>query len=185
MTFSKNKNVNILICLIIFSFCLTNCSNHSKTDKNKLLEGMYKMYSIQSQDSTGAWKESGVANGGESYILYDGLGHMAVQITPKGYKDFEWLEEEVALNPKMFQDKVDSMSVPELKQAVANFASYYAYVANYRIDKATNTIIHERLIGTIPSIWGTEVKRQFSFSGDTLILINPLANRRLMWLRQE
>ena len=92
MTFSKKNNVTILICLIIFSFCLTYCSNHSQTDDNKLLAGMYKMYSIQSQDSTGAWKESGVANGGESYILYDGLGHMAVQITTKGYDNFEWLE---------------------------------------------------------------------------------------------
>jgi len=185
MTSSKKNKVTILICLIIFSFCLTYCSNQSQTDDNKLLAGMYKMYSIQSQDSTGVWKESGIANGGESYILYDGLGHMAVQITPKGYDNFEWLEEEVALNPKMFQDKVESMSVPELKQAVTNFASYYAYVANYRIDKATNTIIHERLIGNIPSIWRTEVKRQYSFSGDTLILINPVANRRLMWLRQK
>ena len=185
MTFSKMNNVTILLCIIIFSFCLTYCSNQSQTDKNKLLAGMYKMYSIQSQDSTGAWVESGVANGGESYIVYDGLGHMGVQITPKGYDNFEWLEEEVALNPKMFQDKVENMSVPELKKAVTNFASYYAYVANYRIVKATNTIIHERLIGTIPSIWGTEVKRQFSFSGDTLILINPVANRKLMWLRQK
>ena len=185
MTFLKKRNIIALPFLIIFSFFLTTCSNVSQSDKNKALAGMYKMYSIQSLDSTGAWKESGVANGGESYILYDGLGHMAVQITPKGYKDFKWLNEEDALNPKRFQEKIDSMSVPELREAVENFASYYAYVANYTIDQATNMVTHERLIGTIPSIWGTQVKRQFSFNGDTLVLINPVVNRRLMWVRQK
>ncbi len=185
MPFSKKRNITALIFLIISSLFFIKCSNNAQSDKNKMLAGMYKMYSIQTLDSTGAWKQSGVANGGESYILYDGLGHMAVQITPKDYKDFKWLDEEDALNPKIFQEKIDSMSEPELKQAVVNFASNYVYVANYTIDQSTNMITHQRLIGTIPSIWGTEVKRLFSFSGDTLILINPVVNRRLMWVRQK
>ncbi len=176
MTCLKKEDITTLTSLIIYTFFLTSCSHYIPTDKSKILAGMYKMYSIQSQDSTGIWKESGVANGGESYILYDGLGHMAVQITPKGYKEFNWLDEEDALNPKRFQEKIDSMSVSELKQAVTYFASNYVYVANYSIDKVFNIVTHERLIGTIPSIWGTEVKRKFSFSGDTLILINPVVN---------
>lgn len=86
---------------------------------------MYKLYSIQSQDSTGVWRESGYGNGGESYIIYDGLGHMAVQITPKGYSDFKWLNEEQALNEKILKAKIDSMSLTELKAAVTEFSSNY------------------------------------------------------------
>ena len=146
---------------------------------------MYKLYRIEEQDSTGIWRQSDWAKGGEGYIVYDGLGHMAVQIIPNGYKDFKWLSEESALNGKVVQQKTDSMSLGELKAAVSEFASNYVYVANYSIDDTSNIITHKRLTSTIPSIWNTDVKRKFSFSGDTLILRNPNANRVLKWIRQK
>ncbi len=185
MTFSESKNMTRIFISLITTLFWTACSNHSQSDKNKTLAGMYKLYSIQSQDSTGVWRESGYGNGGESYIIYDGLGHMAVQITPKGYNDFKWLNEEQALNETILKAKIDSMSLIELKAAVTEFSSNYVYFANYTLDDTTNIVTHKRLISTIPSIWGTEVKRKFSFSGDTLILINPVVNRRLTWLRQK
>jgi hypothetical protein len=83
MTFSESKNMTRILISLIATLSWTACSNDSQSDKNKTLAGMYKLYSIQSQDSTGVWRESGYGNGGESYIIYDGLGHMAVQITPK------------------------------------------------------------------------------------------------------
>jgi hypothetical protein len=67
--------LHLLLFAVIY---LTACSNPSKSNKNKSLAGMYKLYKIESQDSAGTWKESGWYNGGESYIIYDGLGHMAV-----------------------------------------------------------------------------------------------------------
>ena len=174
------------LCPLLFAaIYLTACSNPPKTNKNKLLAGMYKLYKIESQDSAGIWKESGWYNGGESYIVYDGLGHMAVQITPKGYKDFKWIEEEQAINEKMVKEKTDSMSLPELKAAVAEFASNYVYVANYTVDDTANIVTHKRITGTIPKVWSTEVKRRFSFSGDTIILKPLDANRRLLWIRQK
>jgi hypothetical protein len=185
MTFSERKKMTGILISLIATLFLTDCSDHSLSDKNKILAGMYKLYSIQSQDSTGAWRESGYGNGGESYIIYDGLGHMAVQITPKGYGDFKWLNEEQALDEAILKAKIDSMSLTELKAAVTEFASNYVYIANYTIDNTTDIVTHERLISTIPAIWGTEVRRKFSFSGDTLILINPVVNRRLTWLRQK
>lgn len=78
---------------------------------------MYKLYAIESLDSTGVWKESGYGNGGESYKIYDGLGHMAVKITPKGYSNFKWLNEEQALDETILKTKIDSMSMTELKAA--------------------------------------------------------------------
>lgn len=171
--------------LLLFSaIYLISCSSPTK-NKNGLLAGMYKLYKIESQDSAGTWKESGWFNGGESYIVYDGLGHMAVQITPKGYNNFKWLEEEQAINEKIVKEKTDSMSLPELKAAVAAFASNYVYVGNYTVDDTANIVTHNRITGTIPAVWGTEVKRKFSFSGDTIILKPLTANRRLIWIRQK
>ena len=110
---------------------------------------------------------------------------MAVQITPKGYKDFNWLTETESINEKVVRRKVDSMSLKELKAAVVEFSSSYVYVADYSIDYSANVVTHKRVSSSIPSVWGTEVKRSFSFSGDTLILRVLNANRRLKWLRQK
>ncbi len=170
--------------LLFLAIYLVACSSPTK-NKNSLLAGMYKLYKIESQDSAGTWKESGRYNGGESYIVYDGLGHMAVQITPKGYNNFKWLEEEQSINEKIVKEKIDSMSLPELKAAVAEFASNYVYVGNYTVDDTANIVTHSRITATIPRVWGTEVKRKFSFSGDTIILKPLTANRRLLWIRQK
>ena len=171
--------------LLLFSaIYLISCSSPSK-NKNGLLAGMYKLYKVESQDSAGIWEESGRYNGGESYIVYDGLGHMAVQITPKGYKDFKWMDDEQSINEKIVKEKIDSMSLPELKAAVAEFASNYVYVGNYTVDDTANIVTHKRITATIPGVWGTEVKRKFSFSGDTIILKPLTANRRLIWIRQK
>lgn len=121
----------------------------------------------------------------ESSIVYDGLGHMAVQITPKGYKDFKWMDDEQSINEKIVKEKIDSMSLPELKAAVAEFASNYVYVRNYTVDDTANIVTHKRITTAIPGVWGTEVKRKFSFSGDTFILKPIDANRRLIWIRHK
>ncbi len=185
MPFSKHKNIIALLILLIFAVYLVACSGQVKKDKNRMLAGMYKLHIIERQDSIGAWIRSGWSDGGESYIIYDGLGHMAVQITPKGYRDFKWLNEEQALDEKILKEKIDSMPVTELKAAVTEFSSNYVYVANYTIDDTADIITHHRLTSTIPAIWGTEVKRKFLFNGDTLTLINPVVSRRLIWLRQK
>jgi hypothetical protein len=181
----RMRNAAALFALALYAICFFACSGSAKKDKNGMLAGMYKLHTIETQDTSGTWLRSGWANGGESYILYDGLGHMAVQITPKGYRDFKWLSEEQALDEKLLKEKIDSMPVADLKAAVTEFSSNYVYVANYTIDDTADIITHHRLTSTVPAIWGTEVKRKFSFSGDTLILINPVVSRRLIWIRQK
>lgn len=179
------KPVTAVFTFSLITIYLVACSDQPGNNKNKMLAGMYKLYKIESQDSAGVWKESGWYNGGESYIIYDGLGHMAVQITPKGYKDFKWLEEEPAINEKKVKEKTDSLSLPELKAAVAEFASNYVYVANYSIDDTADIVTHKRIMGTVPEVWNTEVKRRFSFNSDTITLKPLDANRRLIWIRQK
>lgn len=164
---------------------VSGCLNRPKVSKGATLAGMYKLLIIEHQDPTGRWQEEDWAKGGDSYIVYDGLGHMAVQITPKGYKDFKWLTESESIDEELVKRKTESMSLAELKAAVVEFSSDYVYVANYSIDHATNVVTHKRVSSSIPSVWGTEVMRSFSFAGDTLILKVLNKNRRLKWLRQK
>ena len=186
MPLTKNRTIKPLPFLIIFSFFLIACSSNSQGDKNKKLVGMYKLYRIESPDSTGSWIESEWGKGGESYILYDGLGHMAVNITPKAYKEFNWpLSEEQTINEKILKEKTDSMSLTDLKAAVTQFASNYVYVAKYSFNDTLNIVTHNRITGTVPSIWGTEVKRKITFNGDTIILEPLKTTRRLIWIRQK
>ena len=173
------------IFLFLALFFVSGCLRRPQGSTGPALVGMYKLVIIEHQDSTGRWQEESWARGGDSYIVYDGLGHMAVQITPKGYKNFNWLTETESINEKVVRRKVDSMSLKELKAAVVEFSSSYVYVADYSIDYSANVITHKRVSSSIPSVWGTEVKRSFSFSGDTLILRVLNANRRLKWLRQK
>ena len=125
MTITDFKNVKCITILFVTILFLTSCSNQSKNSKEVSLAGMYKLWIIEYQDSTGVWHEDSWAKGGESYIIYDGLGHMAVQITPKGYKDFKWLGELESINQNFVKQKVDSMSLQDLKAAVMNFSSNY------------------------------------------------------------
>ena len=173
----------IASCSLLFTLLLFACANRKPDHIDSQLAGMYKLFIIENQDSSGAWHEQEWGKGGDGYIVYDGRGHMAVQITPKGYKDFAWLDEESSINENAVNKKIDSMSVDELRKAVQQFVSNYVYVANYTIED-THVLIHHRISSTIPSIWGTTVRRSFSFSGDTLILKNLNANRRLKWIRQ-
>jgi len=171
--------------LLFIPVLLSACGNKTQTDTNNQLAGMYKLYIIENQDSSGVWHEQPWAKGGDGYIVYDGKGHMAVQITPQGYRDFPWLNEENTINTDSVRQKVGNMSIDELKAAVIEFSSNYVYVGNYTINDSAGVIQHDRISHTIPSAWNTSVKRRFTFKGDTIILEPLTVNRRLKWIRQQ
>jgi hypothetical protein len=171
--------------LLFITLLLLGCMEQPKTDRNEQLAGMYKLYSIQVQDSAGVYHDEW-ASDGTGYIVYDGKGHMAVHITPKAYKEYKWvLSENETLYPEKIKAKMDSMTVDELKAAVEEFASNYVYVANYSLSDSENVVTHHRLSHTIPSSWNTTVKRRFIFHGDTLELHNDADKRRLIWIKQK
>ena len=172
-----------LITAITAILFLSSCTG--KKDKRELLTGMYKLIISENIDSTGVCHEDPWAKGGTGYIVYDGIGHMAVHITREGYKDFNWLNRIDALNPAKIEARIDSMSVDELKAAVREFAGSYAYAANYTIEDTADVVVHNRLSASIPAEWGTYAPRAFSFSGDTIILRVLDGNRRLKWLKMK
>jgi len=175
----------ILPCLGILLW-ISSCNTKSKGERMKSLAGMYKLVIMENVDSaTGQWSEDPWAAGGESYIIYDGLGHMAVEITPKDYKAFKWITENQSTDLKRFNQHIDTLSEASLKAAVREFAANYVYFANVRINDTADIVSHDRISGTIPVVWGTAVHRTFRFSGDTLILQVLNGNRRLKWIRMK
>lgn len=180
------KNLNVLIVSLLAIILLTACSNNKTNNANNSIAGLYKLKIMEKLDSTtNRWYEEDFGKGGDSYILYDGSGHMAVQITSKGYKDFDWLTEKQATDNRLLTQHIDSMSCEQLKSAIKEFTSNFFYFADYRINDTTNIITHKRLSSSVPSAWGTLVKRQFFFTGDTLTLLFPDRKKRLKWIRQK
>jgi len=173
--------------LIFFTFTglLCTCTNKSQLNRNRLLAGMYKLYIIENKDSAGVWRQQEWARDGGGYIIYDGNGHMGVHIIPKGYEDFPWLDEESAINNGKIGTRIDSMSTAELKNAVEEFSSSYVYFGSYAVDDTADVVTHYRITSSIPAVWGTTVKRKFSFKGDTMVLEPLNANRRLKWIKQK
>jgi len=173
-----------LIIFLITSVLISACTGKSKPNRNEQLAGMYKLYIAENADSKGVWREDPWIKGGTGYIVYDGMGHMAVHITRQGYNDFTWLPEEESLRPERVNQKLDSMSTEELKATVRAFSSSYAYVGNYTIEDTIEVVKHHRISTSIHSPLGSTVRRAFAFSGDTIILRVLNGNRRLKWIKQ-
>jgi hypothetical protein len=171
--------------LFIVSGLSFTCTDKSQLDRNGMLAGMYKLYIIENNDSAGVWRQQEWAKDGAGYIIYDGKGHMGVHIIPKGYEDFRWLDEESSIDSEKISARIDSISTRELKNALKEFSSSYVYFGNYAVDDTVDVVTHYRVTSSIPAVWGTTVKRKFSFKGDTIILEPLNTNRRLKWIKQN
>ena len=178
-----NPTLNLFYPFVICCI-FEGCIENKPADKLSRLAGMYKLYIAENADSNGVWHEDPWTKGGTGYIVYDGMGHMAVHITRKGYNDYKWLPEEASLRDEKINQKLDSMSTEELKEAVRAFSSSYVYAGNYIIEDTTDVVKHERLSTSIHSPAGSTVRRAFTFSGDTIILRVLNGNRRLKWIKQ-
>ena len=77
----------LFLYLFILTIAVSSCNQSQPKSPHEQFRGLYKLFIIESKDSTGHWQEYSWNKGGESYIMYDGMGHMAVQITPKDYKN--------------------------------------------------------------------------------------------------
>lgn len=174
-----------LFILFIMSGLSFTCADKSQRDRNRLLAGMYKLYTMENKDSAGIWRKQEWGKDGDGYIIYDGNGHMGVHIIPKAYKDFPWMDEESSINNEKIGTRIDSMSNGELKNAVKEFSSSYVYFGNYAVDDTADVVTHYRITSSIPAVWGTTVQRKFLFKGDTIILEPLNANRRLKWLKVQ
>jgi hypothetical protein len=185
MAITRLQPVKSLIHLLMATALFVSCSDKRPGGTHNTIAGLYKLLSNEKLDpATNRFYEDDFGKGGDSYILYDAAGHMAVHITSKDYRNFEWLPEKQATDKKALARHIDSMPLDQLKPALTEFSSSFAYTANYSIDEAIQVVTHTRLSCSVPSAWGTQVKRRFSISGDTLMLSFLDGSKRLKWLRQ-
>jgi hypothetical protein len=136
---------------------------------------------------TGTWKlvsfEQVKANGEVSYpmgpdadgwIMYDGKGHMCVQLTR-------------ANRPKFASNNFLGGTPEEIKSA---FEGYFAYCGTYEVNEKEGFVVHHLKLSMYPNWIGTDQKRFFEFSGDRLTLKTPPFQQageqlilRLVWER--
>lgn len=162
-----------IMAVVFFLLTAFSCtSNDPKNDSR--FHGMWKLDIIESYDYiSGTWSHWDTDQYHDGYILYDGMGHMAVHLTPKGYKDFD------------LSEHVDSLDMEGLKERLKFYETNFLYLAEY--ETTDNVIDHNRLSATDPKNWGTVLTQDFEFKNDTLILSareSIDANRlRLRWVK--
>lgn len=126
-------------------------------------------------NAAAAWRPDPGKAGYKGYIVYDGTGHMSVQITPEAYR---------ALNGQVDQDALDCDS---LRRLSALYARNYAYFAECHIQG--DTIVHTVISASDPGLCGKMLKRAYHFTADTLyltpVLAASLGDHRLKWVRSE
>lgn len=136
---------------------------------------MYSLYRFEALDANNNWVVDPSRIGMSGYILYDGLGHMAVHLSPKDYKNFD-----VSKN-------TDPLSGQELLARSKFYQSNYVYFANTKF--SDSIVVHERLSATDPRNWGISVTRQIEFHQDTLYLTTQEkvdgARLRLKWIKMK
>src|SRR5437764_9094358 len=99
--------LSVLVILLLICRCKTISS---QTDSNKLT-GLWKLLTVERKDTLGRWQEDSWMKNGTGYIMYDGRGHMAVQMAPEGYKNFSWLSERDNTNTPLVKSRLDSLSI--------------------------------------------------------------------------
>ncbi len=139
-------------------------------------QGLWKLDKYESFDSlTGIWFETPTRMGYTGFILYDGQGHMGVELLPPNFRNIESLPRADSTNTKM------------LYLALALYSSSFEYFGFCSLSQHPALIEHHIISSNHPSEVGTTVKRAFAFRGDTLILtaqerIGGLITR-LRWIK--
>ncbi|NVO18953.1 MAG: lipocalin-like domain-containing protein [Bacteroidetes bacterium] len=162
---------SIFTFLSLFLLAIYSCGT-KKQQNNDKFQGMWKLDKFESFDS-GIWTADTTRSGYTGFIIYDGKGHMSVQLIPKGYND---------LNSNV---EIDSLNQEDLKSLTKLYSSNYVYFADYIL--SDSTIEHKILSATDPANCGQTLTRNFEFKGDTLIL-TPHVNvgdrkLRLKWTK--
>jgi hypothetical protein len=153
----------------------TSCKEVHQNRMTKLT-GMWKLDKYESFDSiSGRWHNARNSLDDSGYILYDGKGHMGVQLLPPGIKSINNI------------DHIDSLSNEDSKKYLKLYSTSFAYFANCIVIQESNLIEHNIVSSNNQEDSGTTLKRNFKFNGDTLILTANELTRgfkvRLRWTR--
>jgi hypothetical protein len=139
------------------------------------LVGTWKLLSIEERDASGnVVTPLDYGPNPIGILIYDATGHMSVHAMRRD-------------RTRLSSDDVH-LATPE--QAKAAFVGYNGYFGTYEVDERAGVVIHRVQGGLIPNWEGSDQRRRFTLSGDTLILEPPeiqaagqKRTRRLTWQR--
>ena len=99
-------------------------------------------------------------------LIYDSSGRMSVQIMKRDRAPFA---------------STDWQRVPaeEVKKTIQDFTAFFG---TYEVEEANQVVVHYVEGHVLPESVGKQLRREFAFSGDVLIL-KPSPNRRVIWQR--
>lgn len=152
-----------------------SCENNNSSTESKF-QGMWRLERFEYFDnSKGIWLPNTMKNNYTGFIVYDGEGHMSVQITPDEFKELNG------------QIDIETLSFDSLKNMTRLYSRNYSYFANYTLSK--NVIEHHVISASDPGLCGKILKRNYEFNEDTLYLIpvvsDSLQKNRLKWIRTK
>lgn len=156
--------------MIALTGMIFQCLGCSIEQGDNPLTGLWKIYVIESQDSTGRWEQAEWMKDAIAYLHYDACSTMSLHFTPRGM----WANDSIMA----LQLGVNSLAPQEEKEP-------YWYLANYEIIHEKQIVQHKRIIHSDPAEWGKMVERSYELTGDTLILKPLEYNLRLKWLREK
>jgi lipocalin-like protein len=162
---------------LILLFFISSCANNH-ANRLEQFRGAWRLDKYEAFDSlTGTWRDAPKRIGYTGYIIYDGSGHVEVQLFPP---NFEKLND---------TKNIDSLSMEELKDKQAIDSKCFIYFADCLVLEGQNVIEHHIKSSNHPAEIGTTVKRGFEFTGDTLILtageLIGGSKTRLRWVKQK
>lgn len=167
-----NKFTYIFLSLIIL--LVYNCGGIKEQSTTEKFQGMWKLDKFETFDvEMNSWIVDSTRIGHTGFIIYDGKGHMSVQLLPMGYKN---------LNTNI---DLDTLSIDSLQELTDLYASNYVYFANYKL--TDSAVEHTIVSASDPSHCGQTLIRNFEFKNDTLILTPRIAGSenklRLKWIK--
>ncbi|GAA4806685.1 lipocalin-like domain-containing protein [Litoribaculum gwangyangense] len=152
---------------------LISCKQENKTSDFDKFSGRWTLDIVETQaDSTSIWepREDHYKNR-NGFIIYDGKGGMGVHHVTENYDEYEFEG----------SGGLDSLTVKDLRHLADNFV----YFGKYRVNDSLKIIEHHIESANFQTIIGTIARREYAFSGDTLIL-SPITKKypksRLKWI---
>ena len=168
----RPKYLYFIFAITLFTSCVPE---NTPSDRDKFT-GRWTLHLVETQaDSASTWepRQDNYKNR-KGFIIYDGQGGMGVHHVTENYEQYRFEG----------SGGLDSLTVKDLRHLADNFV----YFGKYRVNDSLKIIEHHIESANFQNRWGTIAKRNYTFSGDTLIL-NPITNRypktRLKWIKMN
>ena len=102
-------------------------------------------------------------------IMYTPDGYMSAQIMASG-------------RPVYANGHIHTGSTEEMAKAAKG---YMAYSGQFEVDEKTNTLTHHMEVSMNPTWLGQAQERYFTLEDDTITIITPANNAKLVWKRAK